>query len=87
MSRFLGSLLVGFIAIYRLAISPWLGRACRYEPSCSAYAQEAILLHGPVKGGWLAIRRLARCHPWGGSGWDPVPKHDHSQTCRHVSAG
>ena len=82
-SRFL----VGVIGIYRLAISPWLGRACRFEPSCSAYAQEAITVHGPIKGGWLAVRRLVRCHPWGGSGYDPVPKHLHKGPCRHASAG
>jgi putative membrane protein insertion efficiency factor len=65
--------LIGLIQFYRLAISPWLGRACRFEPSCSAYAQEAIHRHGPARGAILAIRRLSRCHPWGGSGYDPVP--------------
>ena len=62
------------IRFYRLFISPLLPPACRFSPSCSAYALEAILLHGPLKGGWLALRRLARCHPWGGSGFDPVPR-------------
>jgi len=58
---------------YRLAISPLLGTNCRFTPSCSAYAIEAIERHGAVRGAWLAARRLARCHPWGGAGYDPVP--------------
>ncbi len=58
---------------YRYTLSPLLGPACRYEPSCSAYALEAVRLHGAVRGTWLALRRIARCHPWGGSGYDPVP--------------
>ena len=58
---------------YRLFLSPWLGRSCRYQPTCSAYALEALETHGAVKGTWLAMRRIARCHPWGGSGVDNVP--------------
>ncbi|MDA5192942.1 membrane protein insertion efficiency factor YidD [Govanella unica] len=61
------------IRIYRLVVSPLLPPRCRYMPSCSAYALEAIESHGPLRGLWLALRRLARCHPWGGSGFDPVP--------------
>lgn len=61
------------IRLYRLAISPFLPPACRYEPSCSRYALEALATHGPVKGLWLAAHRIARCHPWGGFGLDPVP--------------
>ena len=61
------------IQAYRVAISPLLGAHCRYHPSCSAYAVEALRRHGAVRGGWLAARRVARCHPWGGSGVDPVP--------------
>lgn len=62
------------IRFYKFFISPLLPPACRFYPTCSEYALKAILLHGPLKGGWLAIKRLARCHPWGGSGYDPVPE-------------
>jgi putative membrane protein insertion efficiency factor len=61
------------IRLYRAAISPWLGSNCRYHPTCSAYAMEALRKHGAFKGTWLAARRIARCHPWGGSGIDNVP--------------
>ena len=71
------------IIAYRTMLSPLLPRACRFSPSCSAYALEALSLHGPFKGSWLALRRLARCHPFpllgGGSGYDPVPRgHAHT---------
>ena len=58
---------------YQLLLSPLLGASCRYSPTCSQYALEAIRKYGPFKGGWLAIKRIARCHPWGGHGHDPVP--------------
>lgn len=61
------------VRVYQLAVSPWLPVSCRYQPTCSAYAIEAIQRHGPLKGLWLMLRRLARCHPWGGHGYDPVP--------------
>ena len=61
------------IRAYQTAISPMLPAACRYTPSCSAYAAEAIERHGARRGSWLALRRLGRCHPWGGTGHDPVP--------------
>ena len=61
------------VRFYRLVLSPWLGQSCRYQPTCSAYAIEALEKHGAVKGGWLAAKRIARCHPWGGSGVDNVP--------------
>ena len=70
-------LLIGLLKAYRFAISPLYGQVCRYHPSCSAYALEAVTVHGSIKGSWLAVRRIARCNPWGGHGWDPVPlPHD-----------
>ncbi|MCJ8500887.1 membrane protein insertion efficiency factor YidD [Desulfatitalea alkaliphila] len=62
-----------FIRVYQIAISPMVGPACRFAPSCSEYALEALSRHGLLKGSGLALRRLLRCHPWGGSGYDPVP--------------
>jgi uncharacterized protein len=61
---------------YRLLLSPWIGNGCRYQPTCSVYALDALERHGAVKGGWLATRRLCSCHPWGGQGYDPVPGAD-----------
>jgi putative membrane protein insertion efficiency factor len=61
------------IRVYQLALSPFVGFHCRYQPTCSAYGIEAIERHGLVKGLLLTLRRLGRCHPWGGSGYDPVP--------------
>jgi putative membrane protein insertion efficiency factor len=66
-------LMLALIAFYRTCISPLLPPACRYTPTCSQYAQEAIKKYGPFKGGWLALKRILRCNPWGGSGYDPVP--------------
>src|SRR5690606_35210769 len=65
--------LIGTIRAYRLCLSPWLGARCRYLPTCSAYAIDAIERFGPWRGAWLAAARVGRCHPWGGSGYDPVP--------------
>lgn len=65
--------LIGAVRGYRRWISPALPPACRFEPSCSAYAEEALKKHGAARGSWLAARRLLRCHPFGGSGYDPVP--------------
>lgn len=60
------------IRIYQQAISSYLPSACRYTPTCSHYSQEAIQRHGVIKGGWMGLKRLTRCHPWGGKGYDPV---------------
>ena len=68
--------LLALIRLYQLTLSPWLGNPCRYEPTCSRYAAEAIERHGAVRGVWLAAKRLGRCHPWGSSGYDPVPIAD-----------
>ena len=77
MSRFANTfaigLLVALIRVYQWLVSPWLGPACRFEPTCSRYAIESVQRHGPVRGAWLAVKRLARCHPLGDHGYDPVP--------------
>lgn len=65
--------LIQLVRLYRLAISPWLGSNCRFDPTCSSYAIEALQKHGVLQGSWLAAKRIARCHPWGSSGYDPVP--------------
>jgi putative membrane protein insertion efficiency factor len=75
----LGLLLRGLIRAYQLVLSPLLGPACRYLPSCSEYASEAIATHGPVAGSWLGVKRICRCHPWGGHGYDPVPPRAHER--------
>ena len=82
-SASLSLVLRALIIVYRYGVSPVLGANCRYEPSCSAYAQEAIGVHGPFVGSWLAVKRVFRCNPWGGAGYDPVPQdrycdHDHN---------
>jgi len=69
----IANFLRGGIKLYQWTLSPWLTPSCRYLPSCSEYAEDAILHFGPMRGGWLALKRLGRCHPWGGDGYDPVP--------------
>ena len=66
--------LKGVVRLYQLLISPWLGQNCRYEPTCSAYALTALERFGPLQGSWIAVKRIARCHPFGGTGYDPVPE-------------
>jgi putative membrane protein insertion efficiency factor len=73
MTNMLSKVFVALIRFYQYAISPYLPPSCRYTPTCSAYGVEAIKKYGPFKGGWLTIKRIASCHPWGGSGYDPVP--------------
>ena len=71
-------LLIALLKAYRFAISPLYGQVCKYHPTCSAYALEAVTKHGGIKGSWLAIRRIGRCHPWAAGGYDPVPERKNS---------
>jgi len=63
----------GALRAYKLTLSPLIGQSCRFAPTCSEYAAEALIKHGPFRGTWMAAGRLCRCNPWGGSGYDPVP--------------
>lgn len=67
--------LILLIRGYRYFLSPWVGQQCRFFPTCSHYAEEALEQHGALKGSWLTVRRLGRCHPWHPGGYDPVPRH------------
>ena len=69
----LGRGLILLIRLYQATLSPWLGRQCRYMPTCSAYCIEAVQRHGALRGGWLGLKRIARCHPLARGGFDPVP--------------
>lgn len=69
-------ILIGFIKVYRLVLSPFIGQHCRFTPTCSEYALQAIEEHGSARGSWLAVRRLSRCHPFHAGGWDPVPQKE-----------
>ena len=73
MRKLPGKFFILLIRFYQAAISPYLMASCRFTPSCSAYGIEAIQKYGAIKGGWLTLKRLVRCQPWGGSGFDPVP--------------
>jgi len=72
-------LLMGLIRVYQLALSPYFGTQCRFTPTCSHYAREAIAAHGALKGSWLALRRIGRCHPYHPGGFDPVPPRPDSK--------
>ncbi len=85
MKHWLRLLCVFPIRLYQWCISPVLPPACRFSPTCSAYAVEAIMTHGIIRGGWLTFLRLARCHPWGGSGYDPVPPPRQNHTIPPLS--
>lgn len=67
------SILIGLVRVYQAIVSPHLPNACRYTPTCSQYAIESIRKYGAIRGGWLGLKRISRCHPWGGHGYDPVP--------------
>ncbi len=71
--RVFAAFLIVLVRGYQILISPWLGSNCRHQPTCSAYMIEAIQEWGPLSGGWMGVRRMAKCHPWGTSGHDPVP--------------
>ncbi len=78
MRALISKLLITLIKAYRLVLSPWLGQQCRFHPTCSQYALQAIQKHGPYFGSWLAVKRLASCHPWHAGGIDQVPEnHSH----------
>lgn len=77
-----GRILIALVRGYQLAISSWTPPSCRFTPTCSAYAIEALSRHGALRGSWLALRRIVRCHPWGGFGWDPVPGAPADQASR-----
>ncbi len=74
MNKILVTPFILLVRFYQMAISPWLGNNCRYQPTCSSYMIEALKEHGLFKGLWLGTKRISRCHPWGGHGYDPVPK-------------
>jgi hypothetical protein len=79
----LARILIGAVRAYQLTISSWTPSSCRFTPSCSAYAMEAIETHGALRGAWITLRRLGRCHPWGGYGHDPVPpRRDGAEVAR-----
>ncbi|MCE8040910.1 membrane protein insertion efficiency factor YidD [Halomonas daqingensis] len=81
-ARALGLAMIALVRLYQLVISPLLGPRCRYWPSCSHYTVEAVQVHGPLRGGWLAAKRIVRCHPGSDGGIDPVPGGPSERLCR-----
>lgn len=80
MGKVLSAIFIFLIKVYQYTLSPLLGSNCRYSPTCSSYTIQAIQEWGPLKGSWLGLKRIGRCHPWGGEGYDPVPpKSDKTQ--------
>jgi uncharacterized protein len=88
-ATFLGKFMGWTIRAYQLLVAPLLLGSCRFYPSCSEYARQTIAEHGPLSGGWLALKRICRCHPWGGSGVDPVPAAagDETRQVKRCAAG
>ena len=70
-------IVLGVLSFYKLAVSPYLPSQCRFHPTCSEYAADAVAEHGAVKGGWMGLKRLVRCNPWATGGFDPVPERQH----------
>lgn len=79
-------LLIGVFRVWQLAVSPTYGQTCRFYPNCSAYGVEAVRVHGAVRGGWLTVRRVGRCHPWNPGGVDPVPPSTRATHGTHIHA-
>ncbi len=79
MKQLAAAFILAIISVYRYGVSPFTPASCRFMPTCSTYARDAIVQHGPLRGGWLAVRRLSRCHPLGGWGYDPVPDKCHAK--------
>ncbi|MCL1850346.1 MAG: membrane protein insertion efficiency factor YidD [Bacteroidetes bacterium] len=73
LNKLISGVFIGLIKVYQFTLSPFLGKQCRFTPTCSQYGIEAIQKYGALKGSWLTIKRIIRCNPWGGSGYDPVP--------------
>jgi uncharacterized protein len=78
--KIISYILIGLVRVYQYGISPYFPDACRYQPTCSQYMIESIKEWGVLKGGWLGLKRLSSCHPWGGHGYDPVKKKDEKHT-------